>query len=311
MAQLVSLDTETLESLRDHGIKATLRHGETTGTIRTTSFVGHTINAARVQTHSLATWESKQPENSVAISISESGNYGGQISSRTYQSKNNKTSFVSLPGEQQKSLVTTEETCGWLININNKKLVDEWNNLLLGESEINLASEAFEGYESFLLTASQHLLWLKQSNPSQWRQESIEATQVAIMSFAATRMIDFLGVTPYQASSRSLAAYVDEAMSFMETSYTRPLSLGDVCEACHVSARTIQIAFRDVRGETPMQALRKIRLEKMRSMLIQGVNVTLASSKVGLSPTGRTAALYASVFGEKPSQTSERSRSLV
>jgi AraC-like DNA-binding protein len=55
-----------------------------------------------------------------------------------------------------------------------------------------------------------------------------------------------------------------------------------------------------------MQSLRRIRLEKMRSLLIEGVNVTVASTKVGLSPTGRTAALYNRAFGEKPSQTADR-----
>jgi AraC-like DNA-binding protein len=55
-----------------------------------------------------------------------------------------------------------------------------------------------------------------------------------------------------------------------------------------------------------MQSLRRIRLEKMRSLLIEGVNVTVASTKVGLSPTGRTAALYTLAFGEKPSQTAKR-----
>ena len=306
MTQLVSLDTETIESLRHHGVTASIRPGLRSGQIETTCFVGNTINTARVKTRGLATWQSRQPEGSVALSVAVSGVYAGQIDDRPYAAKNNKISFVSLPGEQQNSLIQSEETLGWLININNKQLCQEWKNLLQNDSNISLSPDAFATHEQFLIETSNYLLWLKRSKPSQWHQTAVEATQTAILSFVASRMHEFIGADSNQPGNRTLASYVDAAMSFMETSYLKPLSLGDVCEACHVSARTLQIGFREIRGETPMQALRRIRLEKMRSLLIEGINVTLASTKVGLSPTGRTAALYAEAFGEKPSQTCER-----
>jgi AraC-like DNA-binding protein len=306
VTQTVSLDAETLESLRSHGIKATRKEGQNYGLIETTSFVGATINAAKVKTRGLSTWQSRQPEGSIALSVAVSGSYGGLVNGRAYASKNDKISFVSLPGEEQKSLIQSEETTGWLININNKQLCQEWKNQLQDDSKISLATDAFAGHEAFLVDTSSHLIWLKRSKPSQWHQQAMDSTQTAILSFVATRMHEFIGAEVPQIGNRTLASYVDGAMSFMETAYLRPLSLGDVCEACHVSARTLQIGFRELRGETPMQALRRIRLEKMRSLLLQGINVTLASTKVGLSPTGRTAALYAEAFGEKPSQTSER-----
>ena len=101
-----------------------------------------------------------------------------------------------------------------------------------------------------------------------------------------------------------LASYVDLAISYMEQSLTRPIGLGDLCEACHVSARTLQIAFRQLRDETPMQALRGLRLKQMRSFLLQGEDVSVACLRSGLSPTGRTSALYFNLYGEKPSLTS-------
>ena len=82
------------------------------------------------------------------------------------------------------------------------------------------------------------------------------------------------------------------------------MSLGDLCQACHVSARTLQIAFRQLRNETPMQALRGLRLKHMRSFLLQGEDVSVACLRSGLSSTGRTSALYQALYGEKPSQTS-------
>jgi transcriptional regulator GlxA family with amidase domain len=71
-----------------------------------------------------------------------------------------------------------------------------------------------------------------------------------------------------------------------------------------VSARTLQIAFRQLRDETPMQALRGLRLKQMRSLLLQGEDVSVACLRSGLSPTGRTSGLYFELYGEKPSQTS-------
>lgn len=308
MTQTVTLDTETIESLRLHGIKATVQAGNDAGFIETKSFVGNTINAAKVRTQGLATWQSSQPEGSVAVSIALSGTYGGKVGSRIYEATSHKTSFISLPGEKQNSIIKSEETLGWLINISSERLANEWQKLLQGEDQYMLAIEAFKGHETFITEAVNHLLWLKGSKPSSWHADSMESTQAAILGFVGSHMYAAIGSEAGQIGSRSMASYVDAAMAFMESTYLRPLTLGDVCEACHVSARTIQIAFREVRGETPMQSLRRIRLEKMRSLLIEGVNVTLASTKAGLSPTGRTAALYTVAFGEKPSQTADRSR---
>jgi len=306
VTQSVALDTETIESLRLHGIKATVQSGRKAGLIETKSYIGNIINAAKVRTKGLATWQSKQPEGSIALSVALSGAYGGKIGSRNYEALSNKTSFISLPGEMQKSIIKSEETLGWLININSEKLRNEWQKILQCDDAILLGSEAFNGHESFLIEAVNHLLWLKNSKPTQWHTASAEATQAAILGFVGSRMHACIGSQPIQPGSRSMASYVDAAMAYMESAYLRPITLGDVCEACHVSARTLQIAFREIRSETPMQSLRRIRLEKMRSLLIDGVNVTVASTKVGLSPTGRTAALYSHAFGEKPSKTAER-----
>lgn len=306
MSQLVALDEETLESLRHHGVTASIRPGQRYGQIETTCFVGSTINTAKVRTRGLATWLNHQPQDSVALSVAVAGNYGGEINGRPYVSKSNEISFISLPGEEQKAAIESDETIGWLININNKQLCSEWGKLFQSDNSVSLSVEAFVGHEGFLAETSNHLLWLKRSQPSQWQQTSVTATETAILSFVAMRMHDYIGSEFMQAGTRSLSSYVDAAVSFMEASYLKPLSLGDVCDACHVSARTLQIAFREQRGETPMQSLRRIRLEKMRQLLLQGMNVSMASTKAGLSPTGRTAALYTAAFGEKPNTTLQR-----
>jgi transcriptional regulator GlxA family with amidase domain len=181
----------------------------------------------------------------------------------------------------------------------------ELNSLGQEDCPIRLLDDGLEGSESFLESAAQHLLWLKYAQPEAWHQPSVASTQAAMVSFVAARMLSSSNRSPAALpSSHQLASYVDLAMSYMEQSLSRPISLGDLCEACHVSARTLQIAFRQLREETPLQALRGLRLKQMRNFLLQGDDVSVACSRSGLSPTGRTSALYSAAYGEKPSQTS-------
>ena len=309
MPELVSYDTDTINALGAYGIKATIKKsGIEKGWIESDAFIGGMCHVSKVRTYGLDTWQSQQPKTEISISINVSGTYGGQINSRPYTTSPGKLSFISLPGELQDSRIASDETCGWMISLSHKKLLNEVAKLT--EEEINPTQliEALEGSEKFLEGAAEHLLWLKRSSPESWHQISAESTSTAMISFVSSRIVEMHGARDSQVTSRSLASYVDSAVSFMESSYIRPLSLGDLCEACHVSARTLQIAFRQLRGETPMQTLRGIRLEMMRGLLLQGEDVSVAAVKVGLSPTGRTAALYANVYGEKPSQTALRSR---
>lgn len=127
-----------------------------------------------------------------------------------------------------------------------------------------------------------------------------------MVSFVASRMLGLSNrlLAAGLPTAHQLSSYVDLAISYMEQSLTLPIGLGHLCEACHVSARTLQIAFRQLRDETPMQALRGLRLKQIRSFLLQGEDVSVACLRSGLSPTGRTSALYFMLYGEKPSQTS-------
>jgi AraC-like DNA-binding protein len=304
VSTLVSYDTDTIRALGSYGIKATIKKsGFEKGLIESEAFIGEMFHVSKVRTCGLDTWQSCQPETDISISINISGSYGGKINSRFYNVRRGKLSFVSLPGEVQNSRIASDETCGWMISLSHKKFLSEVTKLTQEEMEPSRFLEALEGSEGFLEGAAEHLLWLQRSSPQSWSQMSIDSTTTAVTSFVAARIAEMYGARDSQVTSRSLASYVDSAVSFMESLYMRPLSLGDLCEACHVSSRTLQVAFRQLRGETPMQALRGIRLEVMRGLLLQGEDVSVASVKVGLSPTGRTAALYFAVYGEKPSQT--------
>jgi AraC-like DNA-binding protein len=104
---------------------------------------------------------------------------------------------------------------------------------------------------------------------------------------------------------------VRAAEEYMSANAHLALSLGDVSMAAGVSSRTLQYSFQRKRRYTPMQFLRRLRLERVHEDLAQPnqvTTVTKVASRWGFLHFGRFAAEYQARFGEKPSETLQRSR---
>ncbi len=87
---------------------------------------------------------------------------------------------------------------------------------------------------------------------------------------------------------------------------TEPVTLVDLARAAGCSGRSLQLAFQQVRGITPMTALRNARLEQARRTLERGENrmsVTDVALQFGFSNPGRFAHFYRAAFGERPLKT--------
>lgn len=100
--------------------------------------------------------------------------------------------------------------------------------------------------------------------------------------------------------------HVKLAIEFMHANLLSPLRLEDIAQASRISARSLQLAFRQFRGTTPMEHLRRLRLEGARSELRQGVPGTTVADvayRWGFSHHGMFARRYAKLFGESPSAT--------
>jgi len=84
----------------------------------------------------------------------------------------------------------------------------------------------------------------------------------------------------------------------------------DLCKSIGASARSIDLAFRDVCGMTMGQYLRAHRLRRARQLLRDGdprcVSVKQCALDAGFLQFGRFAADYRRFFGEKPSETLSR-----
>jgi AraC-like DNA-binding protein len=110
---------------------------------------------------------------------------------------------------------------------------------------------------------------------------------------------------------RNIAPWQVRAVEeFIVENADQPLSVGDLAIVGGVSARSLQRTFRHHRGCSPMEFLRRMRLERVRNELVHatcGTTVTSAAMRWGFLHLSRFAAEYRTRFNESPSATLRRS----
>jgi transcriptional regulator GlxA family with amidase domain len=88
------------------------------------------------------------------------------------------------------------------------------------------------------------------------------------------------------------------------------LFVSDLCRAASVSERTLENAFRNVMGLTPMNYLVRLRLHHVREALLAGshtsTTVSTEALKWGFWHFGDFSRAYKDCFGELPSDTLRR-----
>jgi AraC-like DNA-binding protein len=106
----------------------------------------------------------------------------------------------------------------------------------------------------------------------------------------------------------SAPATLRRALAFIEEHAHEPVSLREIAAATHVTARTLQLTFRQRLGTTPTEYLRRIRLDRAHHDLLTGepttgANVTAIALRWGFHHAGRFAARYRQVYGRSPRET--------
>ena len=99
---------------------------------------------------------------------------------------------------------------------------------------------------------------------------------------------------------------VRRAREFMESRLQESLSLQEVADHAGVSTRSLSRAFQLQYGMSPLQWLRTLRLDRIRSDLrsaSSGASVSEVAMRWGWSHLGRFAAAYRQRFGEAPHET--------
>ena len=107
-------------------------------------------------------------------------------------------------------------------------------------------------------------------------------------------------------SQATAPRHVRRAEEFIRAHADAPIALLDIAEASGVNCRTLQLAYKSAYGFSPMHALQKERMRRVRYDLLQGDAATSVADialKWGFSHLGRFSAAYRDEFGELPRQT--------
>ena len=109
-----------------------------------------------------------------------------------------------------------------------------------------------------------------------------------------------------QAQSRIVKIAEDYALSRARD----PLYVSDLCRVAGVSERTLQYAFKEVMGLTPVTYLIRVRLHRVRQALLEAprgsTTISAEALKWGFWHFGEFSRAYKDCFGELPSDTLRR-----
>ncbi len=101
------------------------------------------------------------------------------------------------------------------------------------------------------------------------------------------------------------ARRMEAVREYMHSRLSAPIALYDLARAGGVSVRTLNLLCHRYHGTTPMELLRNMRLDAVRSRLLlqPNANVTEVALDFGFGHLGRFAAYYHERFHELPRQT--------
>ncbi|HWS49948.1 MAG TPA: AraC family transcriptional regulator [Microbacterium sp.] len=128
---------------------------------------------------------------------------------------------------------------------------------------------------------------------------------VVTLSTFATTFRDRVGSPVRNAAA---PATVRRALTFIEENAHRPITVDDVAAAVHISTRGLQYAFRRSLDLTPVEYLRRARLEGAHRDLRGGDPASIATiaRRWGFAHPSRFAAAYRAAYGITPAQASGR-----
>lgn len=108
----------------------------------------------------------------------------------------------------------------------------------------------------------------------------------------------------------SRPALLRQAIAYIEANADCDIGVCDIADAVHVTPRAVQYMFRRHLDTTPLQYLRRVRLDYAHRDLVDGDpvrhTVIQIAARWGFGHTGRFATLYRQTFGCSPHETLRR-----
>jgi AraC-like DNA-binding protein len=126
-----------------------------------------------------------------------------------------------------------------------------------------------------------------------------------LLSVTATQLVG----DSETARSNGTPAALRRAEEYLRAHVAEPVSVADAADAARLSVRALQDQFQRWLNLTPTQYLRNLRLDAVRSDLVQartdGRTVAIAdvARRWGFAHMGRFSGQYAAAFGETPTKT--------
>jgi AraC family transcriptional regulator, ethanolamine operon transcriptional activator len=145
-------------------------------------------------------------------------------------------------------------------------------------------------------------------------RDSVVAFEKSIVYGLNDALTDFphLPFVPLQERGEARIArnwqLVRSVREIVEGSPDCPLSVAELCARMHASRRTLQYAFEETTGISPLAYMRAIRLARVRRDLLHAATVTEVATRWGFWHFGNFASEYREQFGELPSETWRRNR---
>jgi AraC-like DNA-binding protein len=148
-----------------------------------------------------------------------------------------------------------------------------------------------------------------------------DASPIVLSEMGQTWQLALLSGAPHNfshllaAESKNIAPWqVRRAVDYIESNWRKPLLIEDIAAAIEVSSRSLFKTFKTSMGVSPMVYVRKVRLKKANRMLLLATRETSVAGVAyacGFRNAGHFAKDYREAFGESPSVTLARSRTLM
>jgi AraC family transcriptional regulator, ethanolamine operon transcriptional activator len=135
-----------------------------------------------------------------------------------------------------------------------------------------------------------------------WRAQALDSVLGVLLEILEAGVAD-----PGKLPPPPTRAYiVEKAIGFVTSSLSDPPSMQWICDTLRVSSRTLRYSFEEILGVSPTQYMLALRLNAVRSKLLEGVPtscINRIAQDHGFGHMGRFAQFYREAFGELPSQT--------
>ena len=210
----------------------------------------------------------------------------------------------------QEVLLNWSADCRQMILQIEKEVLEHWAERLIDrrvrgpfdfEPTVRLDTPTGLGLVSMLQYLISHAVVMKNAGGCEQMARSFEELVVRQLLFGQpNRYSALLGAVSFPSPR-----YVKRAEEFMEAHVDTALTLSEIAAHAQTSVRTLSAGFRRFRECSPMEAFRRIRLDRAHQALHQARGVTVAeiAQRHGFNHVGRFSAAYRERFGELPSET--------